>query len=68
METNSYEGKYYGLPLDANTKVAIYSREQLARTGLKAAPATFGQLIQAAEANKTALGIDGVSTWSMMPG
>lgn len=67
METNFYEGKYYGLPLDVNTKVAIYNREQLARAGLKEAPATFGQLIQAAEANRDTLGPDGVSTWSLMP-
>jgi len=67
METNSYQGKYYGLPLDVNTKVAIYNREQLARTGLKNAPATFGQLIRTAEANRSTLGLEGVSTWSIMP-
>lgn len=67
MDTNSYEGKYYGLPLDVNTKVAIYNRKQLTRAGLKEAPDTFGKLIEAAKANREAVGLDGVSTWSMMP-
>ncbi len=67
METNSYQGRYYGLPLDVNTKIAIYNKKQLARAGLEKAPDSFEELVRAAKAVREPLGLDGLSTWSLMP-
>lgn len=47
IKTNLYRNKYYGLPVNANTKVAIYNKNLLKQAGLDAPPETFDQLIQA---------------------
>ncbi|AJY76986.1 extracellular solute-binding protein [Paenibacillus beijingensis] len=67
METNLYQGRYYGLPLDVNTKIAVYNRLQLGAMGLSGPPETFAQLVQTAESNESQLGLDGLSTWSLLP-
>lgn len=67
MDTNRYQGRYYGLPLDVNTKIAVYNRRELASAGLSAPPATFEELLQTAKAGRGTLGLDGLSTWSLLP-
>lgn len=44
LATNLYKGKYYGLPLDTNTRVLITSKAALAKAGVAKAPATFADL------------------------
>jgi len=48
MRTNYYRGRYYGIPLNANTKAAVYNLNLLRRAGLDAPPATFAELAEAA--------------------
>ncbi|MFI6674886.1 extracellular solute-binding protein [Kribbella sp. NPDC050470] len=43
LATNLYKGKYYGLPLDTNTKVMLYNQQALQGAGLTA-PKTFDDL------------------------
>ena len=38
LATNLYKGKYYGLPLDTNTRVLVTSQEALDAAGLSAPP------------------------------
>jgi len=44
VATNLYQGKYYGLPLDTNTRVLITDEAALAKAGMTKAPATFDDL------------------------
>jgi len=47
LVTNLYKGRYYGVPMNTNTKVAIYHRALLEKAGLKDAPANMEQLVSA---------------------
>lgn len=47
IKTNLYRNKYYGLPVNANTKVAIYNKRLLKEAGLNNPPQTFDELVQA---------------------
>lgn len=71
LSTNLYEGKYYGLPLDTNTRVLITSQEALDAEGLDAPPATFDELITAAGAlsgSDTQVFADGgLGAWNISP-
>ena len=44
LSTNLYKGKYYGLPLDTNTRVLVTSQAALDAAGMSAPPATFDEL------------------------
>ncbi len=44
LATNLYKGKYYGLPLDTNTRVLITSKAALDKAGVAAPPKTFADL------------------------
>jgi multiple sugar transport system substrate-binding protein len=52
LSTNLYKGKYYGLPLDTNTRVLVTSQEALDAAGMTAPPATFDELKAMAAALK----------------
>ncbi|MCM3618468.1 extracellular solute-binding protein [Sutcliffiella horikoshii] len=72
MSTNLYEDKYYGLPVNTNTKIAIYNKELLEKAGLSEAPKTMDELVKAAEAAKSAgskggIGIGGSFAWGFLP-
>lgn len=45
LSTNLYKGKYYGIPLDTNTKVLLYNPDMLAKAGITAPPKTMGEFI-----------------------
>src|SRR5688500_3600502 len=49
LATNLYKGKYYGLPLDTNTRVLVTSQEALDAAGFSAPPASFDELKAMAE-------------------
>lgn len=66
MDTNKFGDRYYGLPLDVNTRVAIYNRRQLERLGIDP-PQTVDDLVQAARRSGRPLGLDGLSPWSLLP-
>ncbi|MDX6208276.1 MAG: hypothetical protein QOE24_667, partial [Frankiales bacterium] len=44
LATNKWNGHYYGLPLDTNTRVLISNPTALASAGISAPPATFADL------------------------
>lgn len=71
LATNLYKGKYYGLPLDTNTRVLITSQAALAKAGLSTPPTTFAGLSSMAAKLKgtgTALFADsGLQAWNISP-
>ncbi|MCI1478476.1 MAG: extracellular solute-binding protein [Clostridium beijerinckii] len=71
MGTNMYNGHYYGIPLDTNTKVAIYNKTMLNKAGLKEAPKTMEELQKYAEklqaGNVNGIGIAGLESWAIAP-
>lgn len=71
MSTNMYNGHYYGIPLDTNTKIAIYNKAMLEKAGFKEAPKTMAELEQYADKikadNVAGIGISGVEAWAISP-
>lgn len=73
LETNYYDGKYYGLPVNTNTKVAIWNKKLLQDAGLTEAPRTIQEMEAAARAvkekgvGKGYIGISGSSIWALAP-
>ena len=69
LATNKYKGKYYGLPLDTNTKVVIYNKAALAADGITAVPKTLDELKAAAAKapGKYMLAESGSAGWNLLP-
>ncbi|MCD9023217.1 extracellular solute-binding protein [Cohnella silvisoli] len=71
LQTNFYKGDYYGVPLNTNTKIAIYNADTLKEAGLDHAPATMDELVQAARTlkgkKKQGIGISGIHAWGLLP-
>ena len=71
MATNFYDGGYYGVPVNTNTKIAIYNKATLEEAGLTEAPKTMDELVQAAETlkakGKYGIGMSGVHAWGLTP-
>jgi len=73
LSTNFYNGHYYGLPLDTNTRVFVYNQYMYDAAGIEAPPATIEELAAQCEAI-TALGDEvylfsdgGTSGWNVLP-
>lgn len=73
LSTNLYQGKYYGLPLDTNTRVFMYNATIYEAAGFANPPATIDELKAQCEAVK-ALGEDsfvfsdgGTYGWAVLP-
>ena len=71
LSTNKYNGKYYGLPLDTNTRVLITSQKALDAAGMQKPPATFDDLKQmAAKLKGTGVSVfadGGLGGWNIYP-
>lgn len=71
LATNLFKGKYYGLPLDTNTRVLVTSQEALDAAGLAAPPATFDELkAMAAALDGSGLSVfadGGLGGWNLFP-
>ncbi|MCV9887312.1 extracellular solute-binding protein [Metabacillus halosaccharovorans] len=67
LKSNVFEGSYYGLPLNSNTKVAIYNRQVLSDIGLKTPPRKMEEFIQIIEENNLKIGMLNVHTWGSLP-
>lgn len=71
LATNRWQGEYYGLPLDTNTRVQLYNAEALAAAGIDAAPSTVDELMSIAPALKAngtfAFADNGASGWNVLP-
>src|SRR5512145_161794 len=44
LSTNGYQGSYYGLPLDTNTRVWLYGQDVYEQAGIAEAPKTMDDL------------------------
>ncbi|MBX3438698.1 MAG: extracellular solute-binding protein [Planctomycetaceae bacterium] len=71
LSTNLYKGKYYGLPLDTNTRVLITDQKALDAAGMTAPPATFDDLkAMAAKLKGTGMSVfadSGLGAWNISP-
>ncbi|HKE63704.1 MAG TPA: extracellular solute-binding protein [Micromonosporaceae bacterium] len=71
LSTNKWQGHYYGLPLDTNTRVLITNQSALASAGLSTPPATFADLqtdATALAAKKIPVFADsGLQGWNILP-
>jgi multiple sugar transport system substrate-binding protein len=73
LSTNLYNGSYYGLPLDTNTRVMVYNVDMFEEAGIAEPPATMDDLLAACEKIKE-LGEDtycfadgGTYAWAVNP-
>lgn len=71
LATNLYDGEYYGLPLDTNTRVLITNPDALAAAGWDAPPATFDEFLELGEdldgTGFTLFADGGLGAWNLMP-
>ena len=71
VATNLFQGKYYGLPLDTNTRVLITDEAALAKAGVSQAPATFADLQTMADKLKgsgvSLFADSGLGAWNVSP-
>lgn len=62
-----YMGAYYSLPVNMNTKIAIFNRTLLEQAGLSKPPATFQEVIDLAKKHRFMIGIGGLESWKSLP-
>ncbi|WP_448811320.1 extracellular solute-binding protein [Agromyces bauzanensis] len=71
LATNRYDGEYYGLPLDTNTRVMVSNQAALDAAGLSAPPVTFDELRALGDAVKGtgtyAFAENKLQAWNIMP-
>jgi multiple sugar transport system substrate-binding protein len=71
LQTTSWDGHYYGLPLNTNTRVFVANQSALDAAGVAAPPATFDEMraLAAGLAGKgiAAFADSGLSAWNVMP-
>jgi multiple sugar transport system substrate-binding protein len=71
LATNKYKGQYYGLPLDTNTRVQMYSAAALSAAGVSTSPKTFDDLralgTKLAGKDVFAFADNGLSGWNVLP-
>lgn len=49
LSTNYYQGNYYGLPLDTNTRVLVYNKAMFEAAGIASVPTTIDEFTAACE-------------------
>jgi multiple sugar transport system substrate-binding protein len=73
LSTNYWNGHYYGLPLDTNTKVWLYNQDLYTKAGIASAPATMDdvekdcQKIKAVDPKAYVFAADGLYSWVTLP-
>ncbi|MFC5401305.1 extracellular solute-binding protein [Cohnella soli] len=73
LATAQYHGDYYGLPVNANTRAAIFNKTLLRQAGLESPPQTFSELYAAAKRLKAinpdtyGIGICCSNGWGTLP-
>lgn len=67
LEANRYESKLYGLPLNINTKAAIYNRMLMDKFGLLAPPDSMQEVVRLAREHQVVLGMAGLELWNSLP-
>lgn len=73
LSTNFWNGHYYGLPLDTNTKVMLQNSDVLEAAGIDQLATTFDefwgqcQAVKAVDENAYLFAADGTFAWVMLP-
>jgi multiple sugar transport system substrate-binding protein len=73
LATNKWDGHYYGLPLDTNTRLLFYSKSVFAKAGISAPPATIEEFeadmakIKATGASTHPYAEGGTGSWNILP-
>ncbi|GAB3173315.1 ABC transporter substrate-binding protein [Myceligenerans halotolerans] len=71
LTTTSWDGHYYGLPLNTNTRVLITDQQALDAAGVAEPPSTFDDLRTFADGLEgtgvSAFADSGLSAWNVMP-
>lgn len=70
LATNKFQGKYWGLPLDTNTRVIIYNQAALTAQGIAAPPKTLDDLKSMAAkpgSGKYLFAEGGSGGWNLLP-
>ena len=71
LETTSWNGHYYGIPLNTNTRVLVTNSDTLKKAGMTAPPATFDDLKKLATGlagtGTFAFADSGLNAWNVMP-
>lgn len=49
LSTNFFQGHYYGLPLDTNTRVLVYNKTMFSAAGIEKVPTTIEEFLAACE-------------------
>lgn len=78
LSTNYYNGSYYGIPLDTNTRVMIWNKKMFEKAGVENPPATFTELKEVAKkltkdtdgdgkADQWGVAVGGSWPWHILP-
>jgi len=72
LATNAWQGHYYGLPLDTNTRVLVWNKDMYAKAGLTDAPKTIDEFLAdcakiKAATNAPCFADGGTYGWAVMP-
>ncbi|MCG8451832.1 MAG: extracellular solute-binding protein [Spirochaetales bacterium] len=71
LATNYYNGEFYGIPLNTNTKVAVWNKALLAELGITELPTTMDDVLKLAQGlegdDRWPLAIGGAGSWGMLP-
>jgi multiple sugar transport system substrate-binding protein len=69
LETNFYNGLYYGLPVNLTTKAAIYNRISLNLAGVKSPPESMEEFLHLTDRmqGKSFIGMKGLNAWDSLP-
>lgn len=67
LKSNLLNEKYYGLPLNTNTKVAIFNRQLLKNAGYTSPPGNMDELLGLILKNNYHIGLTGYTAWDSLP-
>lgn len=67
LEASLYEHYYYGLPINMNTKAAIYNKKELEKLTIDQPPSTMNDLIDLIKDQDLQIIMPGLSMWDILP-
>lgn len=67
LASSKYKKVYYGLPLNINTKAAIYNKQQLKQAGSSRPPETMEELLHLVKKQDGAIEVPGLTGWEILP-
>ncbi|AIQ11064.1 extracellular solute-binding protein [Paenibacillus durus] len=67
MNAGHYNDQYYSLPLNLFTKLTIFNRELLARSGYSEPPHTMDEILELVRKQHFVIGLGGLEPWDTLP-